>query len=452
MNQWKFSDTFVIGLMMFSIFFGAGNLIFPAALGQASGHNMAPAISGFLLTGIGLPFLGIVAIALQGGRYTEFISDKVHPKFALILLSILYLTIGPLFAVPRTGAVSFEIGIRPFLNEDNMVIGQAIYTGIFFLLTYFLALNPSKLVDRIGKLLTPVLLTFLGALFFKAFSSPLGDIMDPTGTYITSPFAQGFQDGYLTMDLLASLAVGSLVVNAIRMKGVKDQLKISKICITGGLLAISFMAVIYISLAYIGATSASVLGHSANGGTLLADSAKLFFGTSGSTILAVIIAFACLTTSCGMVSACSWFFNRTTNQHVSYNRIVLYSSIFAFVFSNVGLTELISISVPFLVAIYPNVIILVITSLFARYIGNRKYVYRCAIACVMPFCLIDGLHAAGLQFQGLDSFLTQYIPFYEIMLGWFLPALAGVLAGYLISLSAKGEAAPPTRMKDLFEK
>lgn len=452
MNQWKFSDTFVIGLMMFSIFFGAGNLIFPAALGQAAGHNVVPAIAGFLLTGIGLPFLGIVAIALQGGRYTEFISDKVHPKFAIILLSILYLTIGPLFAVPRTGAVSFEIGIRPFLGEDNVILGQAVYTGIFFLLTYILALNPSKLVGRIGKLLTPILLTFLAVLFSRAFSSPLGDIMAATGPYIEAPFAQGFQDGYLTMDLLASLAVGSLVVNAIRIKGVKDQLKISRICITGGLLAVSFMAVIYISLAYIGATSAAVLGHSENGGALLAESAKLFFGTSGSIILAVIIAFACLTTSCGMVSACSWFFNKTTNQRVSYDRIVLYSSIFAFVFSNVGLTELISISVPFLVAIYPNVIVLVLISLFARFIGNRKSVYRCAIACVIPFCILDGLHAAGFRLHTLDTLLGQYIPFYEIMLGWFMPALIGILIGYLISHSAKDNKVPSIRMKDLFEK
>lgn len=452
MNQWKFTDTFVIGLMMFSIFFGAGNLIFPAALGQASGHNIAPAIAGFLLTGIGLPFLGIIAIALQGGRYTEFIADKVHPKFALILLSILYLTIGPLFAVPRTGAVSFEIGIKPFLSEDNMLLGQAVYTGIFFFLTYFLSLNPSKLVERIGKILTPVLLTFLVILFIRAFSSPLGDIMDAGGTYIDAPFAQGFQDGYLTMDLLASLAVGSLVVNAVRIKGVKDQMKISRICITGGLLAISLMAVIYISLAYIGATSASVLGHSENGGAILADSARLFFGTYGSSILAVIIAFACLTTSCGMVSACSWFFNHTTKQHISYDRLVLYSSIFAFVFSNVGLTGLISISVPFLVAIYPNVIVLVLTSLFARFIGNRKSVYRCAIAFVMPFCLLDGLHAAGFSFQYLDALLGQYIPFYEIMLGWFLPALAGILIGFMLSPSDKERTPSPVSMKDLYEK
>ena len=450
MNHWKFSDTIVIGLMMFSIFFGAGNLIFPPALGQAAGHHVLPAMMGFLLTGVGLPLLGIIAIALQGGRYTEFISEKIHPKFALILLSILYLTIGPLFAVPRTGAVSFEIGIHPFLSESNLEIGQAVYTGIFFLCTYFLALNPSKLVERVGKLLTPALLFFLALLFLKGFYAPLGDIMEPTGNYVEEPFAQGFQDGYLTMDLLASLAVGSLVVNAIRMRGISDHIRISKLCICCGLMAVSLMAIIYGSLSYIGATSASVLGHSPNGGALLADAAKLFFGTSGSLILAAIISFACLTTSCGMVSACAWFFNNITKNRISYQRVVLFSSVFAFVFSNVGLTELISISVPFLVAIYPNVIVLVILSLFADWIGERKAIYRCAIACTLPFCFMDGLNATGIELDALNDFFRQYIPFYSIMLGWFVPALAGAASGAVLSCFQKNASVPSVvRMKDL---
>ncbi len=449
MNQWKLSDTLVIGLMMFSIFFGAGNLIFPPALGQSAGYNLLPAMAGFLLTGVGLPFLGIAAIALQGGHYTQFISEKVHPRYALVLLSILYLTIGPLFAVPRTGAVSFEIGIHPFLSEDNLILGQAVYTGIFFLCTYYLALNPSKLVERVGKLLTPVLLFFLVLLFFKAFSSPLGNIMDAVGTYASDPFAQGFQDGYLTMDLLASLAVGSLVVNAIRMRGVTDNLKICRLCICCGLIAVSLMAAIYGSLSYIGATSAGVLGHSPNGGALLADAARLFFGTSGNLLLAFIIAFACLTTSCGMVSACAWFFNNATHNRISYQRVVFFSSVFAFVFSNVGLTQLISISVPFLVAIYPNIIVLVILSLFSRWISERKIVYRSAVTFTLPFCLLDGINAAGLQPEFLQVLLSQYIPFYSIQLGWFVPALAGTGAGFLISLFQKAHEPAPLRMKDL---
>ena len=154
MKQLTKGELLSIGLMMFSIFFGAGNLIFPPALGQAAGLNVMPSMAGFLITGVGLPLLGIAAIAMQGGKYIEFISKMTRPAFATALLVILYLTIGPMFAVPRTGAVSFEIGIRPFLSQDGMTLGQAVYTALFFLATYYLALNPSKLIDRVGKMLT----------------------------------------------------------------------------------------------------------------------------------------------------------------------------------------------------------------------------------------------------------------------------------------------------------
>ena len=196
MKQMKKTEILSIGLMMFSVFFGAGNLIFPPSLGQSAGTNFVTAIIGFLLTGVGLPLLGIVAIATTGGDYPSFISRRVHPRFAALLLGLLYLAIGPLFAIPRTGAVSFEIGIRPFLAWDEVMAGQAIYTAIFFALTYWLSLSPGKIVDRVGKILTPALLAFLVILFVKSFVTPLGPILEPQGIYRSIPFAQGFQNGY----------------------------------------------------------------------------------------------------------------------------------------------------------------------------------------------------------------------------------------------------------------
>lgn len=433
MGQLRKSELVMIGLMMFSIFFGAGNLIFPPALGQAAGDHLVPAILGFLLTGVGLPLLGIVAIALQGGRYKEFISAQIHPGFATGLLCILYLTIGPLFAVPRTGAVSFEIGIRPFLDGDSEVWGRAAYTAVFYLATYYLALNPSKLIDRVGKLLTPVLLAFLALLFAKSFLSPLGDILPATANYMDAAFAQGFQDGYLTMDLLASIAIGTLVVNSVRMRGVEGTKALSKVCILAGMIAISLMSIVYVSLAHLGATSAAALGHSANGGQLLADAVGIFFGSQGNFLLAVIIGLACLTTSCGMTSGCADFFSRTLKNREAYSRLLLGFTLFSFVASNVGLTALISFSVPFLVAIYPIVIVLVVLSLFDGLIGNRKEVYRYAIYITVVFSVFDGLKAAGIEFPFLDGLLTQYVPFYSIMLGWFLPAMACAVLGWLIS-------------------
>jgi len=434
----KKTELVMIGLMMFSIFFGAGNLIFPPALGQSAGESLLPAIFGFLLTGVGLPLLGIVAIALQGGQYKEFIAEKIHPYFAIGLLSILYLTIGPLFAMPRTGAVSFEIGILPFLSGDDEAVGRAVYTGAFYLVTYYLALNPSKLIDRVGKLLTPVLLLFLALLFAKSFASPLGDILEATGTYAEAPFAQGFQDGYLTMDLLASIAIGTLVVNSVRLRGVEGRRSLGKVCILAGVIALSLMSIVYVSLAHLGATSASLLGHSDNGGQLLADAVGIFFGSTGNILLAVIIGLACLTTSCGLASGCSDFFHRILGQRISYQRIVLAFTFFSFVASNVGLTALIRFSVPFLVAIYPIVIVLVVLSLFDGFIGARKEVYRYAIDFTLVFSILDGLNAAGMDLSMVNSVLNQYIPFYSIMLGWFFPALAGALLGWAVSALRTG--------------
>ena len=433
MKRMSKGEILTVGLMMFSIFFGAGNLIFPPALGQAAGSNSIIAMMGFLVTGVGLPLLGITAIAMQGGKYVEFMNRKTYPWLATALLVILYLTIGPVFAVPRTGAVSFEIGIRPFLAAENLTLGQFIYTLFFFGATYYLAMTPNKLIDRVGKMLTPALLIFLVILFVKSFVTPLGEVLDATGAYITAPFSQGFQDGYQTMDLLASLSIGTIVVNAIRMRGTTDNKSVSKICIISGFITVALMTLVYGSLAYIGASSASVLGGVENGGQLLAGAVGIFFGPAGNLLVAFIIALACLTTSCGMISGTAWYFNKLSNNRISYARLVQVSTAFSFVVSNVGLTQIIALSVPFLVAIYPLVIVFVVLSLFDGLIGWRYSIYRLAINVTLFFAVLDGLAAAGIKFPALTEVLTAYVPFYDIGMGWFVPAVVAAVLGWVVS-------------------
>ena len=433
-NSLKKKDLLTLGFMMFSIYFGAGNLIFPPALGQAAGDHTLMAMLGFMTTGIGLPLLGITAIALAGGEYVPLLRAKTWPMFATALLVILYLIIGPLFAMPRTGAVSFEIGIRPFLGEENLELGQFIYTAIFFATSYYLALNPNKIIDRVGKMLTPALLLVLLILFVQAFNTPLGNVLQPTGSYIDAPFAQGFQDGYQTMDLLASIAIGALVANAVRLRGITDSHAIGAACLVSGLITVTLMAIVYGSLAYIGATSASVLGHSENGGQILSGAVGIFFGSAGNLLLAVIIALACLTTCCGITSSAAIFFNKLLKGRISYERLLLFSILFSFAASNIGLTQIIALAIPFLVVIYPLVIVFVILSLFDRAIGWRKSIYRCAMALTLVFSLIDGLHAAGLSNAAMHAVLVSYIPFYEVMMGWVCPAIVGALVGLGVSL------------------
>lgn len=423
------------GLMLFSIFFGAGNLIFPPALGQAAGFNMFSAMLGFLLTGVGLPLMGVLAIALTSGEYTKMISDRVHPKFMLLLLVILNLTIGPLFAVPRTGAVSFEIGIRPFISSEQELFGQFVYTVLFFGITYVLALNPSRIVDWVGKLLTPILLFFILLLIAQVFFAPLGVLQSPVEAYYHAPFLQGVQAGYLTMDLLAFIAIGSIVVNSMRDKGIHHPGSITKYCTIAGLISAALMSLVYVSLAYLGASSAEVLGQSENGGVILAAVSRLYFGSLGNMILAVIISFACLTTSCGLVSSCATFFSGLFYPHVSYKQCLTIFVLFSMAAANIGLTALIEISVPFLVGIYPMVIVLVVLSLLDRFFGGCREVYWGALSVTFIFSIFSGLQAANVHFESVHRFFLEYIPFYAFNLGWFVPAIAGCVIGYLISLA-----------------
>ena len=439
MNRLKKKDLLTLGFMMFSVFFGAGNLIFPPALGQAAGTNTLPAMLGFMTTGVGLPLLGIMAIALAGGEYVQLLKRRTFPWFATALLIILYLIIGPLFAMPRTGAVSFEIGIRPFVGAGDVTLPQAVYTALFFGASYYLSLNPNKLIDRVGKMLTPALLVVLVILFLRTFWSPMGAVLAPTGVYLESPYAQGFQDGYQTMDLLATIAIGALVVNAVRYRGVTDTRTIGKACLTAGLITVFLMACVYGSLAYLGATSVTALGHSENGGQLLAEAVRIFFGAAGNVLLALIIILACITTCCGITSSAAMFFHKLFKKKVSYERLLLFSTIFSFGASNIGLTQIIALAVPFLVAIYPLVIVFVILSLFDRFIGWRKSIYQGAVLVTLAFSLTDAMHAAGFGSAALYEMLAEHVPFYGVMMGWVCPAVAGAVLGFIISL---GQRAP----------
>lgn len=440
MNRLKKKDLLTLGFMMFSVFFGAGNLIFPPALGQAAGTNTLPAMLGFMTTGVGLPLLGIMAIALAGGEYVQLLKRRTFPWFATALLVILYLIIGPLFAMPRTGAVSFEIGIRPFVGAGDVTLPQVIYTALFFGASYYLSLNPNKLIDRVGKMLTPALLVVLVILFLRTFWSPMGEVLAPTGVYLESPYAQGFQDGYQTMDLLATIAIGALVVNAVRYRGVTDTRTIGKACLAAGFITVFLMACVYGSLAYLGATSVTVLGHSENGGQLLAEAVRIFFGAAGNVLLALIIILACITTCCGITSSAAMFFHKLFKKKISYERLLLFSILFSFGASNIGLTQIIALAVPFLVAIYPLVIVFVMLSLFDRFIGRRKSIYQGAILCTLIFSLTDAMHVAGFGSASLYEFLTQYVPFYGVMMGWVCPAAVGAFLGLLLSLGQKTPA------------
>ncbi|HZH59935.1 MAG TPA: branched-chain amino acid transport system II carrier protein [Metabacillus sp.] len=424
-------QTLVIGLMLFALFLGAGNMIFPPAMGQQAGEHIWFATLGFLITGVGLPFLGIVAIALSGSDI-QTIGNKVHPTFGLIFPIILYLTIGPFFGIPRTATVAFEIGVTPFLPSE--FVGQKfpllIYTIIFFAITFWLSLNPRKLVDRIGKMLTPALLIILVLLTGKALLTPMGSLQEPQGAYIEGAFFKGFLEGYLTMDTLSALVFGIVVISAIKEQGLKDRFAITKVCIKAGLIASTGLVFVYVSLAFIGATSVSTTGYLDNGGAILSSTASVLFGSLGKTVLGLAITFACLTTSVGLVSACGNYLSKAFPR-LSYKKLVLILAIFSACVASFGLTQLISVSVPLLIAIYPLAIVLILLSFLDYVLPTKSIVYIISLSITAVFSIIDGLKAAGVN---VDSLNLDFIPLFNIGIGWLVPAAIGTIIGYIISM------------------
>lgn len=426
------TDILTLGLMLFALFLGAGNIIFPPYLGQLAGDQLALAIIGFLLTGVGLPLLGILAIA-KGGGDLQSIAGRVHPVFGIIFTLIVYLAIGPFFGIPRTATVAFEIGIAPFLSTSTSesIWSLAIFTILFFSITVLFAMNPTKLVDRIGKILTPLLIIVIGLLAVKSFLTPMGPIKSPIGNYDTQAFFESFLQGYLTMDAIAALVFGIVIIQSIRDKGVTNTNSILKATAYAGLIAAIALSVVYLSLSYIGATSVEAIGLQDNGGIIIAMAARVLYGDLGGIILSVAITFACLTTSIGLVSATAQFSTKIFPK-ISYIVYVLFFSIFSALISNIGLTQLISISLPVLLAIYPVAIVLVLLSFFDRVFDRKPFVYVIAFSLTAVVSIFDALRSAGISFKEVDS-IFSYLPLFEQGIGWVVPAITGTLIGIVIA-------------------
>lgn len=429
-----FMEILPIGLMLFASFFGAGNLIFPPALGQSAGVNFLPAAAGFCTTGVGIPLLGIIAIGLLRASNPEALALPVHPKFAKALIVVTVLTIGPFFAIPRTGAVSFDVGILPFISAENYDLGLALYSLFFFVVTYFLSVNPSKIVDWVGKILTPLLLISIAILVVQVFMHPMGEPQQAGGYYASMPYLKGFQEGYYTMDLLATMLFGTVVIDSIKVRGISEGSVLTRTCIMAGIIAAVLLAAIYFSLTYTGATSVAVFGVSDNGAIALSSIANYYMGTAGNVVLCLMIFFACLTTSIGLTVSAGSYLEQVLKYKMQYQRIAAIICIFSFAVSNIGLTKIISLSVPVLCLLYPIVIVLVMMAFMPV---KRACVYRSTLAFTIVFAIIDGLNAAGVPMKTAEALFKDVIPFYSAGFGWFVPSIVGLVLGILYSVAVK---------------
>ncbi|MGE7836016.1 branched-chain amino acid transport system II carrier protein [Viridibacillus arvi] len=422
-----------VGLMLFALFLGAGNIIFPPQLGQQAGESFSLAMLGFLITGVGLPLIGVITVAKAGGQLQDM-AGKVHPIFGIVFTSIVYLAIGPFFAIPRTGTVSYEIGVSPFLSDAmrESSIPLLISTIVFFGITTFFALNPTKLVDRVGKILTPLLLLVIALLAAKSIITPMDGPGEAVGKYTTQPFTEGFLQGYLTMDFLAALIFGIVIIQALHAKGVTDSKKIVKTTIFAAFIAAAGLALVYISLGYIGASSFQTIGAQGSGAEIIAKSANVLYGDFGNILLSAVILLACLTTSIGLLTASSQFFTKLFPK-ISYLAFVFIFAIFSTAISNFGLEQLISISLPVLLAIYPIAIVLMSLALIDKFFNGASIVYTVALIATALVSVYDGLHAAKMDIPAYANLLS-HLPLYAEGIGWLVPAIVGTIIGWIISL------------------
>jgi len=426
----KKKETFFVGLMLFSMFFGAGNLIFPPFLGMGAGTSFWPAITGFIITAVGLPLVVIAAIALvKDGVNT--LGNRVHPWFGAIFTVIVYLSIGPFFGIPRNANVAFEMGFKPFLG--NVSIHQPLlllgFTAVFFLLVYLLSLNPSKVVEYMGQIITPTLLISIVILCAAGFVKLDKPLEAPTETYQTASLFKGFIDGYSTMDALAALAFGIVILTTIKQKGVTDKKQVTAYTVKAGLIAGAALALVYAGIGFIGARMASY-GTFDNGTALLSSASTLLLGTSGKVLLGFIFTLACFTTCVGLTIACGQYFSKVAPK-VSYRTVVTLVTIGSFLIANLGLDQIIAISVPFLVMAYPLTIVLVTLAFLHRFFGGSQKVYAGAMLLTGIISLFDGLKMFGLKWSVFESILSA-LPLASVSLGWVVPAIIGGLAGFIL--------------------
>ena len=432
-------ENILIATMLFGMFFGAGNLIFPVLMGQQAGYQVWPAILGFIVTGVGLPLLGVAAIGITRSNGLLELGSKVSRSYGLFITCALYLTIGPFFAIPRCATVPFTVAVSSLFPGVNEKLYLAVFSVLFFLLVLAFSLKPGKIMTYVGKILTPAFLLFLCVLVITALLDPLGQIsqLPPSGGYVDKAFFTGFLDGYNTMDALAGLAFGIVVVTAIRDLGVQQPEHIASCTVKAGIFSCLIMAAIYCAVTIVGAQSAGAGVPCANGGEVLSLIASHYFGDVGAWLLAITVTLACLKTSVGLVVSCSETFLEMFPKGPGYRVWAVVFSLVSLLIANLGLDAIIAYSLPVLMLLYPLAITLILLGLTGRFFRHDRRVYICVTAAAFVAALFDfckALPAAlieSLRLQPVIDLAQRFLPFYSLGIGWLCPTLLGLAIGLL---------------------
>ena len=431
---------------LFGMFFGAGNLIFPVHLGQMAGQNALPAIIGFIITAVGIPILGVAAIGVTHSDGLQTLSGKVGKGYGIFFTCLLYLTIGPLFAIPRCATVSFTTGITPLLGADSPErLYLLLFSAVFFAFVLFFSLRPGKITVWIGKIINPLFLFFFAVLMLAALlaSGAAVSAVEPVEAYRSDAFFPALIEGYGTMDAIAGLAFGIVVIDVIRRMGVDNDDAIAEDVLSSGLLTGALMALIYVVSIVVGAQSRGLFELSENGGIALTQIAGHYLGGVGLFILAFTITFACLKTSIGLVTACAETFSKMTNGKISYRSWAILFTVFSFAVSNIGLSAIIEYSIPMLMLIYPPAIALILLAFLGKFFAHDRTVYIATMIGTWAAAIFDCMKTlpapvqAALHLDAPIAFAAAHLPLFDKNLGWLLPAVIGFAAGMAIRASRR---------------
>ena len=414
--MYKTKDVLLTGFALFAMLFGAGNLIFPPMLGYETNSSWVPTMLAFTITGVGFPFLGILSVSIVGNGIKDF-ANRVSPTFSKIFAIISILAIGPMLAIPRTGATAYEITF--LYNGMESPIYKYIYLICYFGIVILFSLRANKVIERVGKILTPILLILLFLIIIKGiFFANLSVKPD----IYPHAFKRGFLEGYQTMDTIASIAYAGIILKAIKSGRNLTQKQEFSFLIKAGLVAILSLALIYGGFAFVGAKMHSVLV-TKDKIELLVKTTSYLLGDYGNLILAICVAGACLTTAIGLVATVGEFFSSITS--FKYENIVIFTVIISFLLSILGVESIIRISVPILIFIYPVMISLIILNLFGKYIKN-DYVYKGVVLFTGIIGLIESLESLGIKNYYTNSVL-EILPFSDYGLTWLFPGLIGYI-------------------------
>lgn len=432
----------VTAFTFFSMFFGAGNLIFPPLMGAQAQSAVLPATIGFIVSAVGLPILGVLAVASAGGF--EHLASRVSPRFATILAFVIIMAIGPCFAIPRTATTSYEMAITPFVGGNNR-LALLIYSVVFFALSFLLSQHPEKLSKSLGRFMGPLLLVLIVVMFVACMFVSHGPLGQPFGDYSHGSLITGFIDGYQTMDLLAALYFGIVISANVSNFGVTETNANRRETGIAGTGAGILLILIYASLSFIGAVSGSIKpanGKTDTGATVLTNLTTTVFGSVGTAFVGLIFVLACFNVCTGLISTCASYFEEhfptVFGRPVSYRGWSVVFAVFSFIVSNAGLSAIITVSLPVLGALYPISIVLILLSLAQKSFSSKfPRVYFWTVLLVSAFaildCLIKLLAVFGLPMTSISNTLAS-LPLYSAQLTWLIPAAVGIIVGIFDSL------------------